>query len=58
MYVLLATAFKTIELLAFVLPAFPERFEHRLAILWTYGVAHVVGLTSKYAKLKELALDL
>jgi len=46
--------FNTIELIAFILPALPDKITTRLTILTIYFVAHILKLQYYYAKLKKL----
>ena len=45
--------FNTIELIAFILPALPDKITTRLTILTIYFVAHIFKLQYYYAKIKK-----
>lgn len=50
-------SFRCIECIGFLLPAFPEEFQTRLFVLFTYFVAHVLGLPTMYMKMKHETLE-
>mgnify|MGYP000872366035 CR=1 FL=1 len=45
--------FHTIELIAFILPALPDKITTRITILTIYFIAHILKLQYSYAKLKN-----
>lgn len=45
--------FSTIELIAFVLPALPDKITTRITILTIYFIAHILKLQYSYAKFKN-----
>jgi hypothetical protein len=45
--------FHTLELVAFILPALPDKINIRLTILTIYFGAHIFKLQYHYAKLKN-----
>lgn len=46
------TIFTTIEIVGFLLPAFPKTFRRRFFILFLYLVAHKFHLQKKYLQIK------
>ena len=45
--------FRFFELTAFIFPAIPDKFIHRLTILLIYFIAHVLKLQYYYSKIKN-----
>lgn len=45
--------FNTIELVAFILPALPDKITTRLTLLTIYFIAHIFKLQYSYVKLKN-----
>lgn len=45
--------FMALEVFAFLLPAFPPYFEHRIAMLMMYYIGHVSGLARGYKRIKN-----
>ena len=45
--------FRFLEFTAFIFPAIPDKFIHRLTILLIYFIAHVLKLQYYYSKIKN-----
>lgn len=45
--------FNTIEFIAFILPALPDKITTRITILTIYFIAHILKLQYYYTKLKN-----